>query len=55
MWGLVSYLHSGDSHAHGSTTAIHEEHDDHEDHEGEEHEDEDHVTMKRKIISSVPL
>ena len=36
MWGLVSYLHSGDSHAHGSTTAIHEEH------EGEEHEGEDH-------------
>ena len=36
MWGLVSYLHSGDSHAHGSTTSIHEEH------EGEEHEGEDH-------------
>jgi ZIP family zinc transporter len=48
MWGLVSYLHSGDSHAHGSTTAIHEEHegeDAHADHEGEDHhdhEEEDH-------------
>lgn len=44
MWGLVSYLHSGDSHTHGSTTAIHEEHEgeeheheEHEEHEGEEH------------------
>jgi ZIP family zinc transporter len=25
MWGLVSYLHSGDAHAHGSENAIHEE------------------------------
>jgi ZIP family zinc transporter len=44
MWGLVSYLHSGDSHTHGSTTAIHEEHEG-EEHEGEEHDDheeEDH-------------
>lgn len=30
MWGLVSYLHSGDSHAHGSSTAIHEEDHEHE-------------------------
>ena len=41
MWGLVSYLHSGDSHTHGSTTAIHEEHEG-EEHEGEEHEGEEH-------------
>jgi hypothetical protein len=41
MWGLVSYLHSGDSHTHGSTTAIHEEHEG-EEHEGEEHEVEEH-------------
>jgi ZIP family zinc transporter len=49
MWGLVSYLHSGDSHSHGSTTAIHEEHQDekhgHDDEHGDdhhEHEEEDH-------------
>jgi ZIP family zinc transporter len=37
MWGLVSYLHSGDSHSHGSSTAIHEEdHADEEDHAHEE-------------------
>jgi ZIP family zinc transporter len=51
MWGLVSYLHSGDAHAHGSETAIHEEvghHDEemHEDeaghHDEEMHEDEMH-------------
>jgi hypothetical protein len=43
MWGLVSYLHSGDSHAHGSTTAIHEEHDEeHEDEDHHDHEEEDH-------------
>jgi ZIP family zinc transporter len=41
MWGLVSYLHSGDAHTHGSTTAIHEEHEG-EEHEGEEHEGEEH-------------
>ena len=41
MWGLVSYLHSGDSHTHGSTTAIHEEHEG-EEHEHEEHEHEEH-------------
>ena len=37
MWGLVSYLHSGDAHAHGSETAIHEEADHHDE---EMHEDE---------------
>lgn len=47
MWGLVSYLHSGDAHAHGSNTSMHEEvgHMDEEDehHEdGEAHEDEHH-------------
>ena len=47
MWGLVSYLHSGDAHAHGSNTSMHEEvgHMDEEDehHEdGEVHEDEHH-------------
>jgi len=26
MWALVSYLHSGDTHSHGSGTEIHEEH-----------------------------
>jgi ZIP family zinc transporter len=38
MWGLVSYLHSGDAHAHGSETAIHEEvgHHDEEMHNEEE-------------------
>jgi ZIP family zinc transporter len=32
MWGLVSYLHSGDAHAHSSETEIHEDsnHNDHE-------------------------
>ena len=37
MWGLVSYLHSGDAHAHGSETAIHEEagHHDEADHHDE--------------------
>ena len=38
MWGLVSYLHSGDAHAHGSNTAVHEEVG-HMDEEGEHHED----------------
>jgi ZIP family zinc transporter len=46
MWGLVSYLHSGDAHNHGAGTEIHEEHEgeehEGEEHEGEEHEDEDH-------------
>ena len=39
MWGLVSYLHSGDTHSHGSNTAVHEEVD-HMDEEGEHHEEE---------------
>ena len=49
MWGLVSYLHSGDAHAHGSNTSMHEEvghmdeedehHEDGEVHEEEHHED----------------
>jgi ZIP family zinc transporter len=47
MWGLVSYLHSGDAHNHGAGTEIHEEHEDedHDDHEEEDHDDheeEDH-------------
>ncbi len=46
MWGLVSYLHSGDAHAHGSDTAIHEEVDHHEEgmHEDEagHHDEADH-------------
>ena len=48
MWGLVSYLHSGDSHTHGSTTAIHEDHEgeeahaDHKDEDHHDHEEEDH-------------
>ena len=44
MWGLVSYLHSGDAHAHGSGTAIHEEIDHHEEempHDEEAHNDEE--------------
>ena len=44
MWGLVSYLHSGDAHAHGSNTSMHEEvgHMDEEDeHHEEEHEHKD--------------
>ena len=41
MWGLVSYLHSGDAHAHGSETAIHEEAD-HHDEESEHHDEETH-------------
>lgn len=46
MWGLVSYLHSGGVHNHGSDTEIHEEHTDgkHTDgkHTDEKHTDEDH-------------
>ena len=41
MWGLVSYLHSGDAHAHGSETAIHEDAD-HHDEESEHHDEETH-------------
>jgi ZIP family zinc transporter len=45
MWALVSYLHSGDSHSHGSRQEIHEEgihsEEDHHDKEGI-HSEEDH-------------
>ncbi|MBP7894616.1 MAG: ZIP family metal transporter [Candidatus Planktophila sp.] len=39
MWGLVSFLHSGDTHSHGSSTAVHEEVG-HMEEGGEHHEDE---------------
>jgi zinc transporter ZupT len=39
MWGLVSYLHSGDAHSHGAETAIHEEHTDEADHADEAEHD----------------
>jgi ZIP family zinc transporter len=39
MWGLVSYLHSGDAHAHGSKQGVHSEEDHHDE---EEHSEEDH-------------
>jgi ZIP family zinc transporter len=46
MWALVSYLHSGDAHSHGSGTEIHEEHHDEDRHHGDDnahaHEDEHH-------------
>jgi zinc transporter ZupT len=46
MWGLVSYLHSGDAHAHGSETAIHEDADHHDeethDDEADHHDEETH-------------
>ncbi len=44
MWGLVSYLHSGDVHNHGSGTEVHEEHHDdkHESDEDHAHKDEHH-------------
>lgn len=42
MWGLVSYLHSGDAHAHGSETAIHEEAD-HHDEETHDDDEADHL------------
>ena len=53
MWGLVSYLHSGDSHTHGSTTAIHEEeHHDEEGHADNGHidEDDDHGHDEEKAV-----
>jgi len=45
MWGLVSYLHSGDAHNHGSGTEVHEEHHDEEvhEHKDEHHDEEDHA------------
>ena len=46
MWGLVSYLHSGDAHSHGSGTEVHEKvgHHDEEMHEDEagHHDEESH-------------
>ena len=46
MWALVSYLHSGDAHSHGSGTEIHEEHHDEDGHHGNDkdhaHKDEHH-------------
>lgn len=45
MWALVSYLHSGDAHSHGSGTELHEEHHDegaHADEDAHAHEDEHH-------------
>jgi ZIP family zinc transporter len=41
MWGLVSYLHSGDIHSHGSKTAIHEEAG-HTDEHSEKHDEDGH-------------
>jgi ZIP family zinc transporter len=38
MWALVAYLHSGDSHAHGSGQEIHQE-DEHGHEEGHAEED----------------
>jgi ZIP family zinc transporter len=53
MWGLVSFLHSGDTHSHGSSTAVHEEvghmdeggehHEKEHDHKDGEVHEEDHV------------
>jgi ZIP family zinc transporter len=40
MWGLVSFLHSGDTHSHGSSTAVHEEIGQMD--EGGEHHEEEH-------------
>jgi len=46
MWALVSYLHSGDAHSHGSGTEIHEEHHGQDGHHGNDkdhaHKDEHH-------------
>ena len=41
MWGLVSYLHGGDAHAHGSGTEIHEELPGEDHHEDEDHHDDE--------------
>ncbi len=51
MWGLVSYLHSGDAHNHGSETAIHEEHSDHKDdhHDDVHHDEDDHGHSDKKL------
>ncbi len=43
MWGLVSYLHSGDTHSHGGRSAIHKEDGHHEkDHHEEGNHDDGH-------------
>jgi ZIP family zinc transporter len=44
MWGLVSYLHSGDAHSHGSQSSIHEEADHHDEaeHDEAEHDEAEH-------------
>jgi ZIP family zinc transporter len=45
MWALVAYLHSGDSHAHGSGQEIHQEdeHGHEEGHAEEGHAEEGHA------------
>lgn len=45
MWGLVSYLHNGDAHSHGSSTEIHEEHHVDKDHRHDDkhHDEENHA------------
>jgi ZIP family zinc transporter len=51
MWGLVSYLHSGDTHAHGSRTEIHNDgnHKTHKDHNDGNHKThKDHNDEKHK-------
>jgi ZIP family zinc transporter len=42
MWGLVSYLHSGDIHNHGSHSSVHEEADHHDEHDEDEHDEDEH-------------
>jgi ZIP family zinc transporter len=60
MWGLVSYLHSGDAHAHGSETAIHEDvdhHDEeseHHDEESEHHDEEAHHDEADHLEEEIP-
>ena len=60
MWGLVSYLHSGDAHAHGSETAIHEDADhhdeesEHHDEESEHHDEEAHHDEADHLEEEIP-
>jgi ZIP family zinc transporter len=42
MWGLVVYLHSGDSHAHSTGQDVHVE-ESHDDHAEGEHAEDDHA------------
>lgn len=42
MWGLVAYLHSGDSHAHSTGQDVHAE-ETHDDHAEGEHAEDDHA------------